>query len=86
MVSVEVPVVVDVGIDGQGVAVPLILMKHRGAPIRIGPFLVEFRHLVIGVVLPVLLPVLLEVPDHIVGHRPTHGQSLCDGAEVPIRR
>ncbi len=84
MMTAERTVIVEIGVDRQGMAISLIFMQNRRAPIRNRVLFIEFRDLVETPVLPVFLPVFSEVAHDVVGEFPVDGQSFRHGAEIPV--
>ena len=83
--AAEIPVVVDVGVDGRVLRMALVLVEHRRGPVGVRTFLEELGDLVVPEIIPVLLPVLVEGAHHVIGQMGVHGEALGQGAEVPGR-
>ena len=85
MMAVEVPLIIDIGVDRQGLVIFLIFMQYRRRPVRNGTLVVKFRDLVIFPVIPVLQPVFPELAHNVIRHPGIHGQSFCQPGHVPAK-
>ena len=76
-------VVIDVGVEGKGGIVVLVLVEGGRGPVVVEPLLIEFRNLVKLVILLLLMPLLAEIGPEVIGNLAVHRQAGNQGAHVP---